>query len=90
MVRRLRRGTPGLRLLGIGAGVSLAPIPGGGAREQVGAAPLRLDLLLRREPRKTPATLVNGRLAIEDGRPTLTLAGKGLRRPVHPEWKCLA
>ncbi|MDP2261431.1 MAG: amidohydrolase family protein [Caulobacter sp.] len=34
--------------------------------------------------------LVNGRPAIEDGRPTLALAGKGLRRPVHPEWKCPA
>jgi N-acyl-D-aspartate/D-glutamate deacylase len=34
--------------------------------------------------------LVNGRLAIEDGRPTLVLAGKGLRRPVHPAWKCPA
>lgn len=34
--------------------------------------------------------LVNGRLAIEDGRPTLALAGRGLRRPVHPEWKCPA
>lgn len=34
--------------------------------------------------------LVNGRPAIEDGRPTLALAGKGLRRPVHPEWKCSA
>ncbi len=34
--------------------------------------------------------LVNGRIAIEDGRPTLALAGKGLRRPVHPEWKCPA
>jgi len=29
--------------------------------------------------------LVNGRIAIEDGRPTSALAGKGLRRPVHPE-----
>ena len=34
--------------------------------------------------------LVNGRLAIEEGRPTLALAGKGLRRPVQPEWKCPA
>ena len=34
--------------------------------------------------------LVNGRPAIEDGRPTLALAGKSLRRPVHPEWKCPA
>ncbi len=33
---------------------------------------------------------VNGRPAIEDGRPTFTLAGKGLRRPVQPEWKCPA
>jgi N-acyl-D-amino-acid deacylase len=34
--------------------------------------------------------LVNGRLAIEDGRPTLTLAGRGLRRPARPQWKCPA
>ena len=34
--------------------------------------------------------LVNGRPAIEDGRPTLALAGKGLRRPVRPEWNCNA
>jgi N-acyl-D-amino-acid deacylase len=34
--------------------------------------------------------LVNGRPAIEDGRPTLALAGKSLRRPAHPDWKCTA
>jgi len=34
--------------------------------------------------------LVNGRPAIEYGRPTLVFAGRGLRRPVAPEWKCPA
>jgi N-acyl-D-amino-acid deacylase len=32
--------------------------------------------------------LVNGRAAIEDGRPTGTLAGRGLRRPARPDWTC--
>ncbi|ATQ44196.1 N-acyl-D-amino-acid deacylase family protein [Caulobacter mirabilis] len=46
MVRRRSRGTHEVRLLGIGAVVSLALVAGG-ARGQVEAAPLRLDLLLR-------------------------------------------
>ncbi len=46
MVRRRSRGTHQVRLLGIGAVVSLALVAGG-ARGQVEAAPLRLDLLLR-------------------------------------------
>lgn len=34
--------------------------------------------------------LVNGVLAIDDGRATRALAGKGLRRPINPQWDCPA
>jgi hypothetical protein len=34
--------------------------------------------------------LVGGKLAIEDGRPTLIRAGKALRRAARPEWNCPA
>lgn len=32
--------------------------------------------------------LVNGRVAIEDGKPTAVFAGRALRRPAQPDWNC--
>ncbi len=74
MIRPSRRGTPQVRLPGIGAVAETAPT----------------DLAPAEHPTGVRWALVNGRPAIEDGRPTLALAGKGPRRPVHPEWKCPA
>lgn len=74
MIRPSRRGTPEVRLQGIGAVVVTAPI---------GRAPAK-------HPTGVRWALVNGRPAIEDGPTTLALVGNSLRHPAHPKWKCIA